>query len=135
MFEDAKHITDMMQQEKLANGEIRYKARRRFSEELRTRIALQAIGFKRADPVAALQAVRDALQAKKTIYAQHEGVFTDKRTTKDHTTRLKAAQAIMDMVPGVKAPQEITKSTGDFVLEVVTLAPDGTKTAVRVHNA
>jgi hypothetical protein len=133
MFEDAKHITDLMQQEKTATGELRYKARRRFSQELATRAALVAMGFKRADAVGALQAVRDAMQARKVQYFAHEGVVTDRRVTKDHRTRLAAADAIFAMVPGVRAPQEQLKPTGEITVEVVTLAPDGTKTAVRIN--
>jgi hypothetical protein len=133
VFEDAKHITDMMRAEKTETGELRYKARRRFSQELATRTALAAMGFKRADAVSALGAVRDALTAKKTTYFQHEGVVTDKRTTADHRTRLHAANAIFDMVPGVKAPQEHQKPSGEISLEIITLAPDGTRTAVRVQ--
>jgi hypothetical protein len=133
MFEDAKHITDLMREEKTATGEARYKARRRFSQELQTRAALVAMGFKRADAVSALATVRDALTAKRVTYFQKDGIVTDQRVTKDHRVRLAAADAIFQMVPGVKAPQETLKPSGEITVEVVTLAPDGTKTAVRVH--
>jgi hypothetical protein len=38
------------------------------------------------------------------------------------------------MVPGINAPPADTRTLGALTLEVVTLAPDGTKVAVRVET-
>lgn len=132
MFEDAKHITDMMHAERTATGELRFKAKQKFNRELATRASLVALGFKRADAVGALQRLRDAMDANQTQFFAYEGIVTDQRETPDHRIRIKAAQAVLDMVPGVKAPQELLRPTGEIQLEVVTVAADGTKTAVRV---
>lgn len=133
MFEDAKHITDLMREEQTATGEKRLVAKRRFQQDINTRSALVAMGFKRADAQKALQNVRDAQEAKETHFFTNQGVVTDERETIDHRTRLAAAKTIFGMLPGVNAPKEIIKSTtGEIQLEVHTIAPDGTRTAVRV---
>jgi hypothetical protein len=108
------------------------KARQRFRAELAARPALVGMGFRRADARLALQRVRDALHAEHTHFFTHQGVVTDERATVDHRTRLHAARAMFDMIPGVKAPQEIQNAAQTIQLEVVTVAPDGTRTAVRV---
>jgi hypothetical protein len=133
MFEDAKHITDMMEQIETSTGEKRFLAKKRFRDELATRTALVAMGFTRADPHKAFQRVREALDATTPHYFTNQGVVTDERSTPDHRTRLHAAKAIFDMVPGINAPKEFIKQgTNEIQLEVHTIAPDGTRTAVRV---
>lgn len=133
MFEDAKHITDLMQQVETSTGQKRLVAKRRFNEELATRSALVAMGFTRADAKSALQNVREAQAATTTHFFTNQGVVTDERTTPDHRTRLAAAKTIFGMLPGVNAPKEYTKPpVGEIQLEVHTIAPDGTRTAVRV---
>jgi hypothetical protein len=133
MFEDAQHITDLMREETDAQGNKRLIAKRRFQQELETRNALVAMGFKRADARSALQRVRDAMEANTPHFFTNQGVVTDERQTPDHRTRLAAAKTIFGMLPGVNAPKEFTKvGPSEIQLEVHTIAPDGTRTAVRV---
>jgi hypothetical protein len=46
------------------------------------------------------------LEAKKTIFAQREGIFTDKRTVADNATRLAAQEQCLKML-GVYAPLSV----------------------------
>jgi hypothetical protein len=53
------------------------------------------------------------LQAKKTIFAQHEGIFTDSRTTADNGSRISAADQYLKVL-GLYAPVQVEHS-GSFV--------------------
>jgi hypothetical protein len=50
------------------------------------------------------------LEAKKAIFAQREGIFTDKRTVADNATRLAAQDQCLKML-GVYAPLSVEHSS------------------------
>ena len=82
------------------------------------REALRQAGFRASDLKKAMQRTREAMDATGRF-----GV--------DHRTRLKGAEMVFSMVPGVVVKEE-GKSGGTVTVEIITLAGDGTKTAIRV---
>lgn len=112
--------------------------------DLFARTALVSAGFRKADLSLAMSRVRQALSATqiKVAYDPHQvvtrpdgssttGKFVQSNPFVDHRTRLAAADIVMGMIPGMKAPKDDSR-TGDLTVEVVLVAPDGTKMGVRV---
>lgn len=111
--------------------------------DLFARTALVAAGFRKADLSMAMSRVREGMNANlvRTAYDSKiinpDGTFGAWRQSNpfvDHRTRLAAADMVMQMIPGMKAPKDDSRS-GDIVVEVVTVGLDGSKTAVRVTGA
>ncbi len=100
--------------------------------EILGRAALQLAGFRPAYLRRALKRTVEALDAKETKLFSHEGKVTDKRVLVDHTVRLGAADTIFRMVPGVYAAKPSGPQPGSIVVEVITLAPDGGRSVVRI---
>lgn len=109
--------------------------------DLMSRTALVAAGFRKADLSLAMSRVREGLSAH-TIRTAYDarivngdgttGGFRQSNPFVDHRTRMAAADMVFGMIPGMTAPKDDSRS-GDLVVEVVTVAPDGTQTGIRVR--
>lgn len=139
-------VRAMRREQQIANprGQTRQKQRDLIADaqrDLFARTALVAAGFKRADLSKAMMRVREGLDATTVKVAYDSRIVNPDRTTGgfveskpyvDHRTRMAASDLVMQMVPGMKAPKD-ERQTGDIVVEILTVAPDGTKTAVRLN--
>ncbi len=101
-------------------------------QEVMARQALEMAGFKPAYARRALDATMEALGANRIEVVKWHGVIADERAYPDHKTRLQAADQVFKLVPGMYAKQEKATGAGNVTVEIITLAPDGTKHAIRV---
>ena len=108
---------------------------REYRLSLLSRVSLQMAGFQEHDLKKAMRRTREALNARDVRFYSHEGVVTDRKELIDHRVRLEAADRIFRMVPGVYAEKDQGKGGGDITVEIVTLAPDGSRTAIRINSA
>jgi|SRR3972149_5174278 len=101
--------------------------------EILGRAALQMAGFQPRFLKRAMARTVSALDARRVVFFQNGGVVRDKRVTIDHGTRLNAADKLFRMANAYPRESEAKKSGGAaIVVEIANLAPDGSKTTVRI---
>ena len=105
---------------------------RKEESEILQRTALRMAGFTADDLVLAMEKTRAALNANQVKVFNHEGRLIYSDPLVDHAIRLEAADRMMRMVPGMYAPKQEEQAQGSLTVEVITMAPDGTRLAVQV---
>lgn len=99
---------------------------------LLNRALLEQMGFTRAHLRKAWKRTVEAMDAKKTQFFSFEGEVCDERTVIDHFTRLEASEKAFKLAGAYPSKAEAQGTGGTLLVEVTTLAPDGTKTVVRL---